>query len=142
MTMKLKFNNAWLSLYAKSMGKLLEITHITTNQDQQDKLFREHDVIAVSALPGDENVVLLSDVNCISIRANSLMDLSSPEGTFSNLYIKALGKYFQVAYVTTGVEECNRICFERPDIALMAIDNVGRHYLVSIQAARLKEVAA
>lgn len=140
--MKLKFNNAWLSLYAMSMGKLFCITHVTADRDSQDKLFHQHDLVSVSALPGDESTCLLANAYGATFRSSLLQDMNSPDRPYSNLFIESDGKYFQVAFVTTSVDECNCHCISRPDIALLGIDNAGRHYLVSKQATKCKRVAA
>lgn len=136
--MKLKFNNDWLSLYAKSMGKVFLITHITNDKSVQDTLFKKSDMVSVACLPGDETTLLLANSYSVAFRAETLQDLNSDDRAYTGLYIEADKKYFQVAYVVTEWAQVKYHCAARSDIALVGIDNSGRHYLVSKQAAKHK----
>jgi len=140
--MKLKFNNSWMSLYAKSMGKVFEITHITDSQKLQDSLFKRDTIIAVSSLPNNPGISLLAKAYGPEFRASELQDLNKENHPYSNHYIESDGKFFQVALVTTEISICNEFCAKRDDVGLIATDNAGRHYVVSLGEANRHGAAA
>jgi hypothetical protein len=140
--MKLKFNNSWMSLYAKSMGKVFEITHATDNEKLQDSLYKRETIIAVSSLQNNPGFSLLAKAYAPAFRASELQDLNTDNCPYSNLYIEADGKFFQVALVTNDISQCNQFCSMRDDVSLIATDNAGRHYLVSSRAANRLGAAA
>lgn len=140
--MKLKFNNSWMTLYAKSMGKVFVITHATDSEKLQGSLFKRETIIAVSALPNNPGVSLLAQSYAPAFSAAELQDLSSENCPYFQLYLESDGKFFQVALITTDLAECNQFCAAREDVALLATDNDGRHYLVSTHHAKRYGAAA
>jgi len=140
--MKLRFNNPTMELCAISMGKVFRILFISGDNQKKNKLFQKQDLVSVSTLPEQEDVCLLADGYAPLFRSHLLQNISTPTLPFTNLYILSDGHYFQVAHVSNNQKDCNAICLRRMDVALIATDNDGRHYLASIQAANFKGVAA
>lgn len=69
--------------------------------------------------------------------AAALQDLDSRETPYLPFYIRSDDKFFQVALFTQSQDEANRIMLARNDVALIATDTFGNHYLASIQEAKL-----
>lgn len=119
--MKLVFDNSWMILRAKSMGKLHTISHIVSSDKTHAKLFQQKDLVTVSKLPKSS---LCDDIQLMapSYSANTstkLKCLSTPEMPFSNLYIDVEGIHFQVSHVVLDPKMGNAIMKERNDIALI-----------------------
>lgn len=119
--MKLAFDNPWMNLRAKSMGKLHTITHLVTSKERHKKLFNDKDLVAVSGLP---TATLCDDIQLMApmYSANTktkLKCLSTPERPFTNLYISTDGKHFQVAYVALTPAMGNAFMKDRDDISLI-----------------------
>ncbi len=140
--MKLRFNNPAMALCAISMGKAFRILFISGDGKKKNNLFQKHDLVSVSTLPEQEEICLLADCYAPLFRSHLLQNISTSALPFTNLYILSDGHFFQVAHVSNNQEGCNAICLQRRDVALIATDNDGRHYLASIQAASFKGVAA
>jgi hypothetical protein len=137
--MKLVFDNTWMNLRAKSMGKLHTITHVVTSNERHTRLFNDKDLINVSGLP---KATLLDDIKLMApmysaTTKTKLKCLSTRERPFTNLYIAADGQHFQVAYVALTPAMGNAFMKDRDDIALIcsseATDQAPElHFLASI----------
>ena len=138
MVMRLKFNNDWMQLFAKSMGKVYHITYICSDKNEMDNLFKQKDLITVSTLPQYSDECLITNAYAFEFRSCLLEDISSDIKCFTDLYIKSDKQFYQVAGVSSDVNEMNLICESRNDVGIIATDNAKRHYLASLKPVSLK----
>ncbi|MFA0809458.1 hypothetical protein [Microbulbifer epialgicus] len=126
--MKLKFNNEWMSLYVKSMGKL-------------------HSVVRFGERPTDrrEGLVTVSELNGRSVMAKQYprkeRSSSSIKGVSSTgFYICSDREYFDVKLVTQCQGEANSFMEKDDNAGLIATDNEGFHYVAALKAAQVQAV--
>lgn len=137
--MKLTFDNLWVTFYARSMGKIIEVKEISLN-DEQDKKVTSKGLFSVTVLEqNDVTITLHSDPYSKTYKSSNLEDLSTDENPYLNLYFEADGVFYQVSHIVTSAEEANRITMERDDVAVICADDYGFHYLASFKSLNLNE---
>ena len=119
--MDIKFDNGWMTLKAKSMGKLHTITNVVSTKEKHDHLFNTKDRVTVSGLP---KTSLCDDLQLMAPSYSGdtktqLKDMSTQAKPYTNLYIQTDGHHFQVAFVALTAKMGNDFMNERDDTALI-----------------------
>lgn len=92
------------TLHAKSGSKLHHITHIQHDESYDAaKLLHSKGQIAIGNVPGIPSLELITNANC-GDREIQLSEHTCPNVPNTDLFLRTMGKYFQVAFVTTSIE--------------------------------------
>lgn len=117
---KLKFDNAWMVLLAKSMKKVHEITHICENApDTINK--------------GLVTVCQIAGFDALAAQYPAERIPSSTIKSDHNLYIRSDKNLFGVGLVSSSVREINEFLSKNDDYGLIASDNNGLHYAATLK---------
>lgn len=136
---RLSFNNRSMSLFVKSAGRFFAATHISDETGLEENIkMSKNGYVCISGLPNSLRTSIYAEQYSSVCSSSKVSDLSTEEKKFSNLYIKDRGNYFQVFDVQRDEKTVNDIMKEHEDVALIATDNAGRHYLASIDPVASK----
>jgi hypothetical protein len=120
----IKFDNQWMKLHVKSMGKL-HLVHSLEEKASDAK----NDLIQVAELDGRPVMAKQYAKHIPSSR------LAGNDTT--GFYIEVDGRFFDVKLVTNSVEKGNKLMSSYENAALIATDDHGFHYIAETNAVKL-----
>lgn len=123
----LSFNNEWMTLHVKSMGKLHRVLSL---KERSSDL--KNGLIQVAEL--NERPAIALQYPSKRLPSDCL------EGnSFTGFYIGCNNEFFEVQFVTNSREEANQYLLNNMEVALIATDNDFYHYIASVKPTKVKK---
>ena len=137
--MKLTFNNSWMRLYVRSMGKLFLVENVSESEEEQIALRTSKNLIAVAQVPNTKNRLYLAD--CYG-PARVRWEDSTAGMPFLGMFIVGgfKGEAYELGYISSDVDDVNRFILGNKDVGVIARDNFGSHYVARAAAQPFKKV--
>lgn len=121
---RLEFDNNWMRLHVKSMGKLHQVVSLLPSTDSERS--------------GHVAVAAQGNMDMIAVQYPAKRFRSDSLDGGSDLYIQSDKFYFSVEHISKSVDDSNRYMMLNEDTALIATDNYGQHYVARIDPTPFK----